>query len=266
MPGFYFMLKASHDEAAVVVLFTDFGWQGPYVGLLKLALRRYQSSIPIVDLWHDVPAFNARGAAYLLAAYAHEFPPGAVFVGVVDPGVGGARPGVILRADGRLFVGPDNGLFDRVAVHARDREFWQITWRPERLSASFHGRDLFAPVAAMLALGMATPEQLGGVVPFLPRDWPDDLARIVYLDRYGNAMTGIRSISLGSEALILIKGHTLRRARTFSDVLEGQCFWYENSSGLVELACNQDSLAAKLSLSPDDTLEIRGQTFSVIGI
>lgn len=240
----------------MLVLFTDFGLEGPYVGLLKLALIRHAPSIPVIDLFHDVPAFAAQGAAYLLATYVPEFPRESVFVGVIDPGVGGTRAGLILRADNRLFVGPDNGLFDRVAARARQVETWHITWQPPRLSASFHGRDLFAPVAAMLAAGTQMPEELGRAVRWVPRDWPDELARIIYIDRYGNAMTGIRASALHADVPLIIKGSRLKQARTFSDLPPGQGFWYENSSGLVELAVNQGSAADQLGLQVGDSFRV----------
>jgi S-adenosylmethionine hydrolase len=240
----------------MLVLFTDFGWQGPYVGLLKLALARQAPTLPVIDLWHDVPPFDAQGAAYLLAAYALEFPVDAVFVGVVDPGVGSDRAGLMVQADGRWFVGPDNGLFDRVAARARQVAVWRITWQPPRLSASFHGRDLFAPVAARLAAGTATAAELGVSVPFMPRDWPEEWARVIYVDRYGNALTGIRACALGDGVLIRVAGQPLAQARTFADVAPGQGFWYENSSGLVELAVNQGSAVDRFGLAPGDAVAV----------
>ena len=246
----------------VLVLFTDFGLHGPYVGLLKLVIARYASTLPVIDLCHNAPAFAVQESAYLLATYAPEFPEGAVCMGVVDPGVGGARAGLILQADGRCFVGPDNGLFDRIAARAQQVSVWHITWQPERLSASFHGRDLFAPVAAMLAAGMATPVALGVAVPFALRDWPDDLARIIYVDHYGNLMTGMRTSSISPDAVIHIAGQTLRKARTFSDVTVGQGFWYENSSGLVELAINQGSAAKQFGVKVGDDLQVIGDTIT----
>ncbi len=250
--------------AVILALFTDFGWQGPYVGLLKLALAREAPGVPVIDLLHDAPAFAVREAAYLLAAYAPEFPVDTVFVGVVDPGVGGARAGLMVNADGRWWVGPDNGLFDRVVARAQRVSAWRLTWRPERLSASFHGRDWFAPVAARLAARTARPEQLGEPMPFASQNWPDDLARIVYIDRYGNAMTGIRAAVLDSEALIRVGHHTLRRARTFCHVPVGQGFWYENSSGLVELAVNQGSAAEQLHLRAGDAVTVIGATRTAV--
>jgi hypothetical protein len=240
----------------MLVLFTDFGWEGPYVGMMKLALARRAPAVPVVDLQHDAPPFDAQSAAYLLAAYVPLFPAESVFVTVVDPGVGGDRAGIILRADGRLFVGPDNGLLDRVAFRARQKEAWHIVWRPRRLSASFHGRDLFAPIAAMLAAGTATPDRLGRAVTLQARPWPEELARIIYLDRYGNAASGVRAAALAPNARVGIGDRHLRRARTFSEVSPGQGFWYENSNGLVEVAVNQGSAAAAFGLRRGDALQI----------
>ena len=249
----------------MLALFTDFGLQGPYVGLLKLALANYAPQQPVIDLFHDVPPYDAQGAAYLLAAYVGEFSEKTVFLGVVDPGVGGKRAPLMLQADKRWFLGPDNGLLNQVATRAQQVQAWHITWQPKRLSASFHGRDLFAPVAAILATKTASPDTLGIRMPFPFQSWPDDLARIVYIDRYGNAMTGIRASSVGINAVIHIAGQRLMRARTFAEVAPGQSFWYENSSGLVELAVNQGSAAAQLGLKPGDCLQIEGETFTRVG-
>jgi hypothetical protein len=218
----------------------------------------------VIDLLHDVPAFAVREAAYLLAAYVPEFPADTVFVGVVDPGVGGTRGGLMVNADERWLVGPDNGLFDRVVARARRVTAWRLTWRPERLSASFHGRDWFAPVAARLAVGTARPEQLGEPMPFASQHWPDDLARIVYIDRYGNALTGIRAAVLEPGAVIRVGLHELRGARTFCHVPMGQGFWYENSSGLVELAVNQGSAAEQLHVRAGDAVTVIGTTRTTV--
>ena len=131
----------------MIVLFTDFGLHGPYTGQMKAVLHQMAPSIPVIDLFSDAPFGNPKASAYLLASYAAWFSAGAVFLCVVDPGVGGARPAIILEADGRWYVGPGNGLFELVQRRARQARSWDITWKPERLSASFHGRDLFAPVA-----------------------------------------------------------------------------------------------------------------------
>jgi S-adenosylmethionine hydrolase len=231
----------------MIVLFTDFGFAGPYVGQMKGVLAREAPDHAAIDLMHDAPAFDPRASAYLLAAVAEPFPGDAVFLCVVDPGVGGARAPAVAEADGRRFVGPDNGLFEIVLRRARQATLHTIDWRPEKLSASFHGRDLFAPVAARLANGEDVARSAGGTR--FP-GWPDELAEIVYVDAYGNAMSGLRAAALPGNARIQAGGRRLERARTFSDMPEGRAFWYENSSGLVEIAVNRGSAAALLGLAP----------------
>src|SRR5580693_4870573 len=142
----------------MIVLFTDFGLHGPYTGQMKAVLHRMAPDVPAVDLFADAPVGDPRASAYLLAAYAAWFPAGTVFLCIVDPGVGGARAPVIVEADGRCYVGPENGLFELVLRRAQHTRCYEITWLPSSLSMSFHGRDLFAPVAAMLARGVV-PER-----------------------------------------------------------------------------------------------------------
>ena len=128
----------------MIVLFTDFGLSGPYTGQVKSVLYRAAPGVPVVDLFADAPAFRPRAAAYLLAAYVDEFPPGTVFLCVVDPGVGTEqRQPVVVEAGRRWFVGPDNGLFNVVVKRAGSATRWPVAWRPRRLSNTFHGRDLF---------------------------------------------------------------------------------------------------------------------------
>jgi len=155
------------------------------------------------------------------------------------PGVGGERPAIILEADGRWYVGPGNGLFELVQRRAANTRRFDIAFAPERLSASFHGRDLFAPVAAMLARGEPPPGRPRNDDADRRPDWPDDLAEIVYIDHYGNAMTGLRAAVLPPEAKLAVAGRVLARATTFGDRPPGTAFWYENSNGLAEIAVNQ---------------------------
>jgi S-adenosylmethionine hydrolase len=233
----------------VIVLFTDFGPSGPYVGQMKAVLHREAPGIPVIDLFTDAPAFDVRRSAYLLAAYAVEFPPPAVLLVIVDPGVGSDRRPLVVEADGRRFVGPDNGLFELVWRRSGQRRAFAIDWRSERLSASFHGRDLFAPVAARLASGIGVPLTPIGDLIGEPRSWPDDLPEIVYVDHYGNAMTGLRAGSLASDAAIEIAGRRLERRRTFSDAGTGEAFWYENANGLVEISVNRGRADRDLDLA-----------------
>jgi len=240
----------------MIVQFTDFGLHGPYTGQMKAVLHQLAPEIPVVDLFADAPIANAKASAYLLAAYATWFPSGTVFLCVVDPGVGGTRPAVIVEADGRWYVGPGNGLFELVERRAVKACSWDIDWRPEHLSASFHGRDLFAPVAAKLARGEPPPGQPRRDRADRQSDWPDDLCEIVYIDHFGNAMTGLRAAMLSPDALLIAADRVLERAKTFSDRPPGAPFWYENSNGLAEIAVNQGRADRDLGLAIGTPVEI----------
>jgi len=224
--------------APAIATFTDFGAHGPYLGQMELAIRAESPDVAVVHVLADAPVFDPRAAAYLLAALAAASPPATVWLAVVDPGVGTDRRPMAARVDGRWFVGPDNGLLELVTRRGGAVEVFEIVWRPARLSSTFHGRDLFAPIAARLAAG-APPAAAGlspMAVPARP-DWPDDLARVIHLDHYGNAWTGLRAAAVTGTTLG-VGGHRLAHARTFGEAAPGQAFWYENSSGLVEIAVN----------------------------
>lgn len=240
----------------MIVLFTDFGLAGPYTGQVKAALAREAPGVPVIDLFADAPAFDPQLSAYLLAAYAHEFPVGSVFVCVVDPGVGTDRKPLWLKADGRVFVGPDNGLFELVRRRAVDVSVSSIDWRPAKLSNTFHGRDLFAPVAAKLALGRSPLSTPLAPADIARPDWPDDLARLVYVDVYGNCMTGIRAATLPETALLIANGYEIRHGRTFGEAAEGEAFWYGNSNGLVEIAVNRGRADRELELEIGMAVEV----------
>jgi len=230
----------------MICLFTDFGAADIYVGQVKAVLHQRAPDTHVVDLLHDVPAFNVKAGAHLLAALAARVPAGSVTMAVVDPGVGSARGPVVVLADDRWFVGPDNGLLSVVAARAESAEAFPIGWRPRNLSSSFHGRDLFAPVAAMLARGDRRVAKLGKRT-CLDNDFgEDDLAEIIYVDHYGNAMTGLRAGGLPPGGRLVVNSCRLGRARVFSDLPHGDVFWYENSLGLVEIAASSASAAEKL--------------------
>jgi S-adenosyl-L-methionine hydrolase (adenosine-forming) len=249
----------------MIVLFTDFGLHGPYTGQMKAVLQQMAPGTPVVDLFADAPAGNPRASAYLLAAYAVWFPAGTVFLAVVDPGVGGTRPAIVVKADGRWYVGPGNGLFELVQRRAAVVSSWDIDWRPQRLSASFHGRDLFAPVAAMLARGEEPPGRMRTDGADRRPDWPDDLGEIVYVDRFGNAMTGLRAATLAPNTRLAAANRVLERARTFGDLPPGTAFWYENSNGLAEIAVNQGRADLDLGLAVGSPVTVAGRSNAQVG-
>ena len=233
----------------MIFLFTDFGAADLYVGQVKAVLHQYAPEARVVDLLHEAPAFNVRAGAYLLAALAAQIPAGSVTMAVVDPGVGGRRKPVAVLADDRWFVGPDNGLISVVAARAARAEAHVIGWRPKKLAASFHGRDLFGPVAGMLARGDRRAARLGKSRALTVSLGAADLAEVIYIDHYGNAMTGLRASGLERKAVLVVGRRRIERARVFSDVRKGRIFWYENSLGLAEIAASGASAAAALTLA-----------------
>jgi S-adenosyl-L-methionine hydrolase (adenosine-forming) len=240
----------------MIALFTDFGLAGPYTGQMKTVLQCEAPGVPVIDLFADAPSRAPLPAAYLLAAYGAWFPPGTVLLAVVDPGVGGARAALAVLADGRWHVGPDNGLFELVIRRAGRAETFVIAWRPPNLSASFHGRDLFAPTAARLARGDPPESLLRPITPQRHPEWPDDLPQIVYVDVYGNAITGLRANRLPAAARLGAGDVIVPRAGTFSDVPPETAFWYENSNGLAEIAVNGGRADRALGLGPGATVTV----------
>ena len=240
--------------AGMIALFTDFGADDLYVGQMKAVLARYAPAIPVIDLLHTAPPFHITASAHLLAALYHRTAPGSVICAVVDPGVGSAREAVVLAADGYYFVAPDNGLLAVIAARVAQHQVWRIQWRPSSLSPSFHGRDLFAPIAAWIASEQFPSDKLQAVPELAVRNVADDLAQIIYVDRYGNCLTGVRGSTLAAEATLRIGDMSLRRARIFSDVAPGTAFWYENSLGLAEITVNSGNAAQQYELRVGDSL------------
>ena len=232
----------------MILFASDFGFTGPYVGQVHAVLARHAPNVPVIDLMHDLPAFRPEAAGCLLRATLRALAPGSVVLAVVDPGVGTDRDPIIVEAGGNRLVGPDNGLLAAAFVDGAAKA-WRIDWRPDHLSASFHGRDLFAPVAAMLAQGRPVDRTPVAIADLVRPDREGPLAEIIYCDHYGNAMTGLDAAGLGDDALLEAAGRRFRRARTFADVPAGGALWYANSLGLAELAINCGSAALQHGLA-----------------
>ncbi|MEN8168637.1 MAG: SAM-dependent chlorinase/fluorinase [Pseudomonadota bacterium] len=241
----------------MIFLFTDFGVAGPYVGQMKAVLHRHAPTVPVIDLFADAPVHNIHANAYLLAAYAESFEKGTVFLAVVDPGVGSEdRPAVVVNCDGRWFVGPGNGLFDVVIRRGQQCQQWEILWRPEHLSSSFHGRDLFAPVAAMLATDQQPDLELLPVDKVRLLQLPEELAEVIYIDHFGNLISGIRASALGQDACLHYHNQLIPRVKTFANVASGSPLCYENSNGLLEIALNQGRAEDHFGAKVGDVLRV----------
>lgn len=243
-------------KPTLVALYTDFGLLGPYHGQMQAVLAVAGIVQPIIHLMADAPRFDPRASAYLLSALAAGMPEGTLFISVVDPGVGGGRRPIVVKDSGQWFVGPDNGLLSQVARRSGKGRVELIEWRPEMLSASFHGRDLFAPVAAAICRQEYAPGQVVPLDSVVGAEWPDDLAKVIYVDAFGNAITGIRASGYGKPDTLSVAGTVILHANTFSDVAAGTAFWYENSFGLIEIAVNQGSAKEQLDIGVGSLIEI----------
>lgn len=236
----------------MILLFTDYGAVDLYSGQLRAAIWSHEPGLEIVDLLHTAPNFDIKASAHLLAALVPQFQIACVCLAIVDPGVGSQRDAVVMLADEKWYVGPDNGLLSVVASRASKVELWRITWRPENLSRSFHGRDLFAPIAALIEKGTFPHGKLADTVRLQVELDAGDLAEIIYIDHYGNAMTGLRAGAMGFGDKLHLGSVSLPYAPVFSEGPSAQPFWYENSIGLIEIALNRGNASALLNIKVGD--------------
>ena len=267
-----------------ICFLSDFGLDDSYVGVVKGAILSVEPAAPVVDLTHTVPPQDIQAGAYLLMTAVGYFPPGTTYLAVVDPGVGTDRPAVAVEAADYYFVGPDNGLLswallrlartDDVEARPEGDRLWFGTgvrgvaldeprfWRPSP-STTFHGRDVFGPVAAHLAAGLPL-EALGRAVPSI-RGLPFPSPRIrdgtvhglvIYVDRFGNLITNIGSgelgagakIRIGNRAIVGLAAHFQTNAPLIALI---------GSSDLLEIAVPNGSAAELLGLGTGAPVEVR---------
>ena len=244
--------------SGIVTLTTDFGTADGYAGAMKGVILAQFAAARVVDLAHDLAPGDVAGASELLARAAPFFPLRSVHVAVVDPGVGSARRGLALALGDQLYVGPDNGIFSGVlelggAASARALENWGL-WRGS-VSPVFHGRDIFAPVAAHLASG-GELRDVGPVVSVdalvrlhapAPSGDPGELrGEVVHVDRFGNLVTNLPAPEGAGGGSVEISGHVLPLSRTYSDVAPGALVAVTGSSGRIEVALHGGSAASHL--------------------
>ena len=255
----------------IIVLLTDFGLIDPYVGVMKGVIKTINQSAQIIDLSHNVPSFNIRAAAIMLLVSHSYFPPGSIFVVVVDPGVGSSRRALLVATRNYYFIGPDNGSLVPASMRDGVEGIWDISDSPMRLprvSGTFHGRDIFAPVAAYLSLGYR-PDDLGARVDdfeekiVIPR--PEENGRcirgeIIYIDKFGNLMTNIESSHIDGwkNVALALKTHNLRCRilRSFSHAPPGETACYINSWGFLEIGVYLGSAREMLGAEIGDIVEV----------
>jgi len=252
-----------------ITLLTDFGTEDYFVGAVKGAILSTNPAARIVDITHDIPPHDVEAAAFTLLAAYQSFPPGTIHVAVVDPGVGSKRKALLIKSGGQFFIGPDNGIFSYVARD--DVAVFQLTnteYFREEISQTFHGRDVFAPVAAALSNGIA-PEDLGqktsdwvrlpALQPRVLRDGRLE-GRIIHIDRFGNCVTNITRSEVSEKEIA--SGARLevgtKRIDSFKHFYEeeprrkGKAFAIWGSAGFLEIAAENRSAADLLRVKRGD--------------
>ena len=260
----------------IVTLTTDFGAESPYVAQMKGVLLSIDVSVVLVDVTHTIAPQNVRQAALVLADVCERFPAGTIHVAVVDPGVGTPRRLVYCRIGEQVLLGPDNGLFGRITqrtspttiIALEDPRYWLPT-----VSATFHGRDILAPVAARLCQGL-DPRQLGPPVErLIELDWPEPqitegklTGEIIAVDSFGNAITNIGDEHLARwsdrRAIKVACGRSASEVplvRTYGDRQRGTPVALVGSGGLLEIAIVDGSASRELGLKVGDGVEVGGR-------
>jgi S-adenosyl-L-methionine hydrolase (adenosine-forming) len=262
--------------SGVVTITTDFGHQGPFVGVMKGRILTRFPQARIVDLTHEILVHWPAEAGFWLTHSYRYFPPGTVHVAVVDPGVGTARDIIAVEADGHCFLAPDNGLLAPLVARNSEARIVRLTAAAlarigvQRPSATFHGRDIFAPVAAELAAGRVTAAALGEPLTGLVPSWVEDpfadahsvQGVVITIDHFGNLITNIEAALLERFRLPIVNAgnHAFPLLRTYGDTGPGEYLALINSFGVLEIARAEQSAAESLGLSRGAPVVVRDRT------
>lgn len=251
---------------AIIALLTDFGTRDYYVGAMKGVILSIAPSAVIVDITHEIEPQNICEAAFTLRACYRDFPAGAIFAAVVDPGVGSGRRSLVVESEGYYFVAPDNGLLSFV-VSDGARVFALTNERYFRapVSNTFHGRDIFAPVAAHLSLGVG-PEELGDEI-FDPVRLAEGKAttsesgvkgEIIHIDRFGNLVTNVAFGDLPASYIVEINGRVIEKGcRYYAEANKGELFLIAGSAGFLEISVRDGSAAKELAVEEGSSVVVR---------
>ncbi len=234
----------------IITLTTDFGLRDPYVGIMKGVILGIAPEACLVDITHEVGSHDIVEGAFALASSVRFFPPGTVHLGVVDPGVGSDRRPIAASDGQHMFVGPDNGLFslcldENATMHHITNDAYFLS----PVSETFHGRDIFAPVAARLAAGMAL-EGVGPPILDLLKLTFGESPTVLHIDRFGNIVTSLRAKDLSPNPALRISGTRIGSlCRTYAEGRPGEFFMVVGSSGFIEVAMNRGSAADRLQVT-----------------
>ena len=249
------------NDSNLIALLTDFGTKDYFVGAMKGAILSINPNVNIVDITHDIEPQNIAAASFTLRACYADFPPKTIFVAVVDPGVGSHRQAILVETDDYHFIAPDNGLLSFVFDEESSCKVFELTnkqYFAEKVGATFHGRDVFAPVAAHLS--KSTAANLFGArtenyVRFQeikphPIDENRTEAAIIYADRFGNLITNLTGGDLPEKFALEINGTTInKRCNFFAEAAEGELFMIVGSAGFLEIVAFRDSAQRLLNVA-----------------
>ena len=240
-----------------IYLFTDFGTGGPYLGQMTSALKQHAPDCSVINLMCDAPFANPKASGYLLSALSEYLPVSSLVVAVVDPGVGSNRKCLCLQVDDRWYLGPDNGLLTMIAKRYPQAQIMELDVEQfPNVSSSFHGRDIFAPAAGAIYTHSKLNRTELSRQNMVGMDWELDLPEIIYIDGFGNAMTGLIAGHYPDVQLLSVQGQQISRHGTFSDTPHGTPLFYENSIGLLEIAVNLGNASKELELQVGDKVAI----------
>ncbi len=270
----------ARTRRSLVTLLTDFGAEDGYVGAMKGVIYSQAPGVTVVDLSHDIPPFDVQAAGYVLAGAAYEFPPDTIHVAVVDPGVGSRRRIVVAESDRQRFVVPDNGLLDICRLRHPMQRWIDVTSSGEGSVAAhrpaaptFHGRDIFAPVAAALARGVS-PHRLGRRLMSVPWRLPGAPARrrgrrlegrVLHIDRFGTLITTVESAMVRQLARIgdlhvRVAGRIITTwVRSYAEAARGVLVVLLGSQDWLEISVVEGSAARRLRAQRGDTVIIEAR-------
>ncbi|HEY2384325.1 MAG TPA: SAM-dependent chlorinase/fluorinase [Terriglobia bacterium] len=249
----------------IITLTTDFGLSDPFVGIMKGVILSIAPEAQVVDICHEVRSYDIIEGAFLIDSTFKYFPEGTIHVVVVDPGVGSVRRPIAAQAHGHVFVAPDNGVLS--AVYEPASQVHHITNRSlflDSVSQTFHGRDIFSPVAAHMSKGIPIDSAGPRILDFLKKPLPKPrpkgdrlVGTVLRIDKFGNIITNLRLRDLAAEFTIHVAGLPITRLySSFSDAEPGEFFAIEGSAGFIELALDQGSAADKLNVGRGTEIEV----------
>jgi len=253
----------------IIALLTDFGTRDYFVGAMKGKILSANLQANIIDITHEIPPQNIRSASFTLRACYNDFPSKTIFVAVVDPGVGSSRRAILVETEDYYFIAPDNGLLSFIFEEKTNFRVFELTNKrffASKISRTFHGRDIFAPVAAYLSKGVE-PSELGAeIIDFVrfkfakPRkiSETETEAEIVHTDNFGNLVTNLRQSDLPENFVLEVNGKIIEKRQEFyAEAEKDEVFMILGSAGFLEIAVFQDSAEKILSVRNGERIILR---------